>query len=67
MMFVGRDHENLVRARHLRRLSFCVWSGNLDQYLSILPSIQEKLVEALKINNAPVLRIPKLSDTLYFL
>lgn len=57
MMFVGRDQENLLRARHLRRLSFIIWSGGEDQYISTLPTIQEKLVEALKISNAPVLRI----------
>jgi hypothetical protein len=57
MMFVGRDHENLLRARHMRRLSFVIWSGALDQYISTLPTFQEKLVEALKISNATVLRI----------
>lgn len=57
MMFASRDQENLQRARHLRRLSFAIWSGATDQYTSTLPTIQEKLVDALKINNAPVLRI----------
>lgn len=57
MMFSSRDHENLQRARHLRRMSFSIWSGTVDQYSSTLPTIQEKLVESLKIPHAPVLRI----------
>lgn len=57
MMFASRDQENLQRARHLRRLSFVIWSGAQDQYTSSLPTIQEKLVEALKISHAAVLRI----------
>ena len=57
-LFTSRDHHNLVRARNLRRMSFAIWSGSVDQYATTLPTIQEKLVEALKTAHASVLRIP---------
>lgn len=35
----------------LRRLTFVIWSGTVDQYLPQLPNIQEKLVELLKLSS----------------
>ncbi|KAG0088885.1 hypothetical protein BGZ92_005611, partial [Podila epicladia] len=50
-LFTSRDQESLNRALMLRRLSFVIWSGTVDQYLPQLPNIQEKLVELLKLNS----------------
>ncbi|KAJ3334101.1 hypothetical protein HDU76_010223 [Blyttiomyces sp. JEL0837] len=47
-LFVSREYEVLTRSYTLRRLSFALWCGSIDQYLPQLPSIQEKLVEVLK-------------------
>ncbi|EGC34706.1 hypothetical protein DICPUDRAFT_98134 [Dictyostelium purpureum] len=57
LMFTSKDTENLNRAKQLKRLSFLIYSGTENQYLSILPLVQEKIVEALKIPNAPVLHL----------
>jgi hypothetical protein len=35
----------------LRRLTFVIWCGTVDQYLPQLPNIQEKLVELLKLSS----------------
>jgi hypothetical protein len=40
------------RTRHLKRLSFVVHSGRLDQYARFLPLMVEKVVDSLKITNA---------------
>ncbi|KAJ2745082.1 hypothetical protein GGI20_002456 [Coemansia sp. BCRC 34301] len=50
-LFANREHEAQMRALSLRRLSFVVWAGQVNQYLASLPQIQEKLVDILK--NAP--------------
>ncbi|KAG0232967.1 hypothetical protein BGW42_007780 [Actinomortierella wolfii] len=50
-LFTSRDQESLNRALMLRRLSFILWCGTLDQYLPQLPLIQEKLVELLKLSS----------------
>ncbi|KAF9975535.1 hypothetical protein BGZ73_000795 [Actinomortierella ambigua] len=50
-LFTSRDQESLNRALMLRRLSFVIWCGTLDQYLPQLPLIQEKLVELLKLSS----------------
>eukprot|EP01132_Coremiostelium_polycephalum_P011391 gene11391-13950_t len=57
LMFVNKDAENLNRARQLKRLSFIIWSGTENQHLSILPIVQEKIVESLRIQNATVLHL----------
>ncbi|KAM9973485.1 hypothetical protein ACTFIW_010579 [Dictyostelium discoideum] len=56
-MFTSKDTENLNRSKQLKRLSFIIWCGNENQYLSILPLVQEKIVEALKIPNAVPLHL----------
>ncbi|KAF9924707.1 hypothetical protein FBU30_005377 [Linnemannia zychae] len=43
-LFTSRDQESLNRALMLRRLTFVIWCGTVDQYLPQLPIIQEKLV-----------------------
>ncbi|KAG0344934.1 hypothetical protein BG004_004061 [Podila humilis] len=50
-LFTSRDQESLNRALMLRRLTFVIWSGTVDQYLPQLPNIQEKLVELLKLSS----------------
>ncbi|KAG0261587.1 hypothetical protein BG011_000876 [Mortierella polycephala] len=50
-LFTSRDQESLNRALMLRRLSFVIWCGTVDQYLPQLPNIQEKLVELLKLSS----------------
>ncbi|KAF9430127.1 hypothetical protein BGZ94_008233 [Podila epigama] len=50
-LFTSRDQESLNRALMLRRLTFVIWSGTMDQYLPQLPNIQEKLVELLKLSS----------------
>jgi len=52
MMFVSKEQENLMRARNIKRLSFVLYSGEVDLYQSHLSWIQEKLVEALKLPDA---------------
>jgi hypothetical protein len=51
-MFVSKEQENLMRARNIKRLSFVLYSGEIDLYQSHLSWIQEKLVEALKLPDA---------------
>ncbi|CAG8446762.1 2882_t:CDS:10 [Ambispora leptoticha] len=48
-LFTNRDQESYNRALNLRRLSFILYCGKMDQYLSQLPLVQEKLVELLKL------------------
>ncbi|KAK9768419.1 hypothetical protein K7432_000963 [Basidiobolus ranarum] len=49
-LFSSKEQEMLNRVQMLRRLSFIIFSGTHDQYLAILPTIQEKLVELVKSN-----------------
>ncbi|CAG8433328.1 13062_t:CDS:10 [Ambispora gerdemannii] len=48
-LFTSKDQESYNRALNLRRLSFIIYCGKMDQYLSQLPMVQEKLVELLKL------------------
>ncbi|KAF9398703.1 hypothetical protein BGX21_007403 [Mortierella sp. AD011] len=50
-LFTSRDQESLNRALMLRRLTFVIWCGSVDQYLPQLPNVQEKLVELLKLSS----------------
>ncbi|KAI8835956.1 Dopey, N-terminal-domain-containing protein [Chytriomyces cf. hyalinus JEL632] len=47
-LFASREQELLLRISSLRRVSFLIWCGSVDQFLPQLPQIQEKLVEVLK-------------------
>ncbi|KAI9352085.1 Dopey, N-terminal-domain-containing protein [Obelidium mucronatum] len=53
-LFVSRDQELTLRIYSVRRLSFLIWCGTVDQYLPQLPLIQEKLVEILKGASGPM-------------
>ncbi|CAG8486931.1 23999_t:CDS:10 [Cetraspora pellucida] len=48
-LFVNKELESLNRALNLRRLSFIIYCGKMDQYLSQIPNIHEKLVELFKL------------------
>ncbi|CAG8680344.1 18141_t:CDS:10 [Gigaspora margarita] len=48
-LFVNKEQESLNRAFNLRRLSFILYCGKVDQYLSQIPNIHEKLVELFKL------------------
>lgn len=52
MMFVSKEQEDRMRARNIKRLSFVLYSGEVDKYNTQLSWIQEKLVEALRLNDA---------------
>ena len=47
-IFANRELEMLSRALNLRRLSFTLFSGEQDAFLTQLPLIQEKLVDLLR-------------------
>lgn len=46
----------LLRSLNLRRLSFVLFTGDKNQFLTQLPSIQEKLVDILKNVSAPIVQ-----------
>ncbi|KAJ1644296.1 hypothetical protein LPJ64_004018 [Coemansia asiatica] len=56
-LFANREHEAQMRAISLRRLSFVVWAGATNQYLTSLPQIQERLVDILKNSPHPVVQM----------
>lgn len=55
-IFTNREYENLLRSLNLRRLSYVLACGEKNQFLTSLPTIQEKLVEVLKNVTAPVVQ-----------
>lgn len=51
---VARNRDlDIARARFVKRLAFIVYAGAQDQCVHILPQIQERLVEALRIGFSP--------------
>ncbi|KAJ2806319.1 hypothetical protein H4R20_001732, partial [Coemansia guatemalensis] len=56
-LFANREHEAMARAIALRRLSFVIWCGSVNQYLSSLPHVQERLVDILKSSPHPAVQI----------
>ena len=55
-IFGNREQEMLLRALSLRRLSFVLFTGEKNQFLAQLPSIQEKLVDTLRNVSAPIVQ-----------
>ncbi|KDE03256.1 hypothetical protein MVLG_06250 [Microbotryum lychnidis-dioicae p1A1 Lamole] len=47
-IFTNRELENLSRALSLRRLTYVLFTGDKDRFLTQLPMIQEKLVDLLR-------------------
>eukprot|EP01117_Protostelium_nocturnum_P017404 TRINITY_DN7085_c1_g4_i1.p1 TRINITY_DN7085_c1_g4~~TRINITY_DN7085_c1_g4_i1.p1 ORF type:complete len:1777 (-),score=358.26 TRINITY_DN7085_c1_g4_i1:8-5338(-) len=52
-LFVNREIDIMNKSRNMKRLAFTIYSGDQDQYLAFIPSIQERLIEALKFPSAP--------------
>ncbi|CAO3668855.1 unnamed protein product [Rhizopus stolonifer] len=55
--FSNKDQEILNGALNLRRLSFVLFAGTVDQYVPQLPVIQEKIVELLKLEHGEMVHI----------
>ncbi|KAM0788392.1 hypothetical protein ACM66B_001530 [Microbotryomycetes sp. NB124-2] len=47
-IFTNRELESLSRALSLRRLTYVIYAGEKDRFLTQLPGIQEKLVDLLR-------------------
>ncbi|RUP50361.1 Dopey, N-terminal-domain-containing protein [Jimgerdemannia flammicorona] len=56
-LFSNKDQESVNRALNLRRLSYIIFCGTMDQYLQQLPVIQEKLVDLLKLSHTELVHI----------
>nr|XP_039257072.1 protein dopey-1-like [Styela clava] len=52
-IFTNKEQELELRALHIKRLAFIVFSSELDQYQKQLPEIQERLAESIRLNNVP--------------
>jgi len=55
-IFTNRETENQLRSMNMRRMSYILLCGEKNQFLTSLPTIQEKLVDALKNTSAPVVQ-----------
>lgn len=55
--FSNKDQETLNRSLNLRRLSFVLFAGTMDQYVAQLPIIQEKIVELLKLDHSEMVHM----------
>lgn len=49
-IFINRELENLSKSIAIRRLSYTIYCGEKNRYLTQLPAIQEKVVELLRAN-----------------
>lgn len=47
-IFTNRELESLSRALSLRRLTYTIFTGDKNRFLTQLPMIQEKLVDLLR-------------------
>ncbi|KAI5833359.1 hypothetical protein K523DRAFT_343112 [Schizophyllum commune Tattone D] len=55
-IFTNKEYELLLRSLQLRRLSFALFCGDKNGFITQLPTIQEKLVETLKNVTAPIVQ-----------
>lgn len=55
--FTNKDQETVNRALNLRRLSYLIFCGTMDQYVPQLPVIQEKIVELLKLEHGEMVHV----------
>ncbi|KAF8273824.1 Dopey, N-terminal-domain-containing protein [Lactarius quietus] len=55
-IFTNRETENQLRSMNLRRTSYILLCGEKNQFLTSLPTIQEKLVDTLKNASAPAVQ-----------
>lgn len=52
-IFSNKEQELELRALNIKRLSFIIFSSEVDQYQKHLPEIQERLAESLRFHNVP--------------
>ncbi|KAH7930453.1 hypothetical protein BV22DRAFT_1000727 [Leucogyrophana mollusca] len=55
-IFTNREHEMLLRSFNLRRLSFVLFTGDKNHFLTQLPTVQEKLVDILRNVPSPIVQ-----------
>ncbi|KAH8998778.1 Dopey, N-terminal-domain-containing protein [Lactarius hatsudake] len=55
-IFTNRETENQLRSMNMRRTSYVLLCGEKNQFLTSLPTIQEKLVDTLKNASAPAVQ-----------
>lgn len=55
-IFTNREYEMLLRSLNVRRLSFALFTGDKNAFLTQLPTIQEKLVDIMKNVSAPIVQ-----------
>jgi len=55
-IFTNRETENQLRSMNMRRASYILLCGEKNQFLTSLPTIQEKLVDTLKNSSAPAVQ-----------
>jgi len=65
-LLTSSSTEALLRSRLLKRISFMVFIGSVNDYNSFIPSIVEKIVESLKVNGTPQSNNVLLSSVLLF-
>jgi len=52
-LFSSREQEIEQRAQLLKRLSFSIYSSEIDQYQRFMPDIQERLSDSLRVPSVP--------------
>lgn len=55
-IFSNRENEMLLRSLNLRRLSFVLFTGEKNHFVTQLPSVQEKLVDILRNVPSPIVQ-----------
>uniref|UniRef100_T1KPJ2 Uncharacterized protein n=1 Tax=Tetranychus urticae TaxID=32264 RepID=T1KPJ2_TETUR len=55
-IFSSKDQETELRAQLAKRLAFILFCSEKDQYQRYMPEIQEKLIEALRVNSSSILQ-----------
>ncbi|KAF8963955.1 Dopey, N-terminal-domain-containing protein [Flammula alnicola] len=55
-IFTNREYEMLLRSLNLRRLSYILFTGEKNHFLTQLPTIQEKLVDIFRSVSSPVVQ-----------
>ena len=55
-IFANREYEMLLRSLNLRRVSYILFVGEKNNFLTQLPTIQEKLVDTFRTNQSPIVQ-----------
>ncbi|XP_074662898.1 protein DOP1A-like [Tubulanus polymorphus] len=55
-LFSSREAEFEQRAQLLKKLSFTIFCSEMDQYQRHMPDIQERLADALKLSQIPIIQ-----------